>query len=311
MRVAVTGAAGFVGSAVVRRLRENGHDVHAFDLRGGGGITAWDIAGGPLPQAPKVDGVIHVAAYVSDTGPVALARRVNVKGTEHVVQSFPRARFVHVSTCSVYDPHRPQHLARESEAPAARSIRWTNAYGRTKAEAERLLSNARPDAVVLRPHAVYGPGDTTLQPRLREAAARRGWFPLPGPGDQRHSVTSVTNLVDACLLGLAPGAPAGVYNVSDPEPVRIADALALLAAPAGAGPVTVRPLPELPLQVLATVVEGGFALAGRLRGRVVVPPISRYTVEHLAKERTFDITAARERLGYAPAPSVLDQAPTW
>jgi nucleoside-diphosphate-sugar epimerase len=311
MRVAVTGAAGFVGREVVRRLGENGHEVLAFDLRAGEGIRGWDIAGGPLPGAPKVDGVIHVAAYVSDTGPVSVARQVNVEGTKHVVQSFPRARFVHVSTCSVYDPHRPQRMARETEAPAATAIRWTNAYGRTKSETERLLSGVRPDAVVLRPHAVHGPGDTTLQPRLRAAAARRGWFPLPGDGTQLHSVTSVGNLADACLLGLAPGAPAGVYNVSDAEPVRIADALARLAAPRGGAPVPVKPLPALPLRILATVVEDGCAVAGRLRGTVVVPPLSKYTVEHLAKERTFDIGAARERLGYTPAPSILDQAPTW
>ncbi len=328
MRVAVTGASGFVGSALCRRLVETGCPVEAFDLRepafldevsdssrtapGRSPVSfhVWDIGSGPLPDPPAVDAVVHVAAYVSDSGELDAVRRVNVTGTENVVQSFPGARFVHISTCSVYDPHQPQVRAREDEAPTPDAIRWDNAYGRTKSEAEQLLRRIRPDAVVLRPHAIYGPGDTTLQPRLREAA-RRGLLPVPGDGSQLYSVTSVANLVEACLLACRPEARPGVYNVSDPDPLPLRTALGLLSAPKGGDRTRLVGLPEWLLMGVATAAEGIAGLVGRVTGSIPEPALTRYLVEHLGQERTFDISAARTGLGYDPAPSVLELAPTW
>jgi nucleoside-diphosphate-sugar epimerase len=315
VRVAVTGAAGFVGGALCRRLAEMGWEVSAFDLRPRSGpapegLCSWDIGAGPLGDPPVVDAVVHVAAHVSDSGALDAVRRVNVTGTENVVASFPGARFVHVSTCSVYDPHRAQVRARESEAPAPEAVVWDNAYGRTKSEAERLLRRIRPDAVVLRPHAIYGPGDTTLQPRLREAAAR-GLLPVPGDGSQLYSVTAVGNLVAACLLGCSPQARPGVYNVTDPDPLPLRTALALLSGPKGGPPTRIVGLPAGLLMAVAAGAEGLAGLTGRLTGSHREPVLTRYLVAHLAHERTFDLAAARAGLGYDPAPSILGRAATW
>jgi nucleoside-diphosphate-sugar epimerase len=297
MRVAVTGASGFVGGAVCRFLAREGVDVLPFDVvprgpehTGGRPVAAFDITAGPLPDAPVVHAVVHAAAFVRDTGRLDDARRVNVTGTANVVASFPGARLVHVSSASVYHPHRPQRQAREDEAPPPESVRWPNAYGRTKSEAERLLARIAPEAVVLRPHAVHGPGDTTLLPRIRRAARRRV-LPVPGDGTQLHSVTHVDNLARACLLGCT-GEP-GTYNVNDGVPVVIAESLAALVA-TGDRPVRVRPVPA----GLLMGVAGAAEVLARLTGGT--PLVSRYAVEHLALERTFDITAARERLGYRP-----------
>jgi nucleoside-diphosphate-sugar epimerase len=318
MRVAVTGASGFVGGALCRRLVLEGWQVHPFDLRsdgdsghvGGVAVRPWDIAAGPLADPPQVDAVVHVAAYVSDTGSTDAARRVNVGGTANVVETFPGARFVHISTCSVYDPHLPQVMARESEAPDPDGVRWSNAYGRTKAEAERLLAKIRPEAIVLRPHAIYGPGDTTLQPRIRHAA-RHGMIPVPGDGRQRHSVTSVDNLVAACLLACQPGAQPGTYNVTDAEPMQLAESLALMATSPGGSRPRIQGLPESLLLAAATAAELTSKLSERISGSPKTPALSRYTVEHFALERTFDISAARDQLGYRPAATTLENAPSW
>ena len=92
---------------------------------------------------------------------------------------------------------------------------------------ERLVRARRPDAVVLRPHAVYGPGDTTLLPRVL-GAVRPGTLVAVGDGTQRVSLTSVDNLVRACLLAADSDAP-GVFNVTDDGPVLLGDALAAVA----------------------------------------------------------------------------------
>jgi nucleoside-diphosphate-sugar epimerase len=314
MRVAVTGASGFVGGTVSRYLLALGWDVVAFGRRPGedpsgvpgAEVRYWDIVTGPLADPPAVDAVVHAAAYVGDVGAREPMRRTNVEGTEHVARTFPGARIVHISTCSVYHPTRPQVMATEAEAPAPETVRWPSPYGETKALAERALLRLRPDAVVLRPHAVYGPGDTTLQPLLREAGAR-GVIPLPGDGRQRHSVTLVANLAAACRLACSADAPPGVYNVSDPEPVVLADSMARLAArPDGSLP-RIRPTPARVLLGVAVAGETLHDLTGHPRR----PPLTRYAVEHLGRERTFDITAARERLGYEPAPTSLENCERW
>jgi 2-alkyl-3-oxoalkanoate reductase len=314
MRVAVTGAAGFVGGQVSRHLLAQGWDVVPFDRRPAGDragvpgaeLRFWDIVSGPLREPPEVDAVVHAAAFVGDVGARLPVLRTNVEGTAAVARTFPRARFVHVSTCSVYDPARPQVMAAEDEAPEPETVRWPSAYGETKALAERELRRHRPDAVVLRPHAVYGPGDTTLLPRLREAGAR-GVIPLPGDGRQRHSVTLAANLAEACRLACLPDAPPGVYNVSDPEPVLLADAVAKLAArPDGSLP-RVRPVPARLLLGVAVVAE---TLRRTIR-HPRRPPVTRYSVSHLSRERTFDITRARSRLGYDPSPTVLEHCERW
>ncbi|NUT97050.1 MAG: NAD-dependent epimerase/dehydratase family protein [Saccharothrix sp.] len=293
MRLAITGATGFVGGAVRRAAEARGWRVHAY------GSRDWDIAAGPLPDPPPVDAVVHSAAAVTDWGSAERVRRVNVDGTRHVLASFPGARFVHMSSASVYDPFRPNVNAVESEAPVSR---YLTPYGTTKAEAERLLLG-RPDTVVLRPHAVYGPGDPTLLPRVLSAIRGRTLF-LVGDGRARQSLTSIDNLVQATLLACT-GEP-GVYNVADAEPVGLEDALRSLLAERGLD-VRIRHLPLKLAWPVAAATETLFRLA-----RTTTPPrLTRYAISHLAHERTLDTTAARTRLGYRPATTSFEGAAGW
>lgn len=172
MRIAVTGASGFVGGAVCRAAVAAGHDVVAFGRRasvepehvGAAPYVSWDITAGPLAEVPVVDAVVHCAGSVTDWGPRDVMLSVNRDGTRAVLAAFPDARFVHVSTASVYDPLVPTVRASEPEADVGPRPRHGDAYGLSKALAEYVVRETRPDAVVLRPHAVYGPGDTTLLP---------------------------------------------------------------------------------------------------------------------------------------------------
>lgn len=327
MRVAVTGASGFVGGAVCRALVAEGSEVLAFGRRasvapehvGGAPYHAWDITTGPVsgqgsPDGPGtldgldgvnrvdslvgVDVVVHCAGSVSDWGPVRDFFATNLRGTWNVLASWPYARFVHVSTASVYDPYVPTVMATEDQAPVAR---YVNAYGTSKAAAERAvlaaLRDPRREAVILRPHAIYGPGDTTLLPRVLSAVRGRLLLAV-GDGRQRVSLTSVNNLVQACVLAVRGAVGRGVFNVTDAEPVILDDALRWILAECG---IDARPyyLPPKLVLPIAGAAEGAFLLA-----RSPKPPrLTRYALGHLAVERTLDISAARKRLGYLPTPT--------
>jgi len=294
----VTGATGFVGGAVCRAAVAAGWQVTAFGRRavadagrvGGAAYRSWDITAGKLADPPDVDAVVHCAASATDTGVAREVWRTNLLGTHHVLASFPGCRFVHVSSGSVYDPFRPTVRAKEHEAPVDR---YLNAYAAAKAAAEQLVLAISRDAVVLRPHAVYGAGDTTLLPRLLENV-RGGRLPVPGTGKVLVSMTNVDSLARACLLAAAAetGWP-GVFNIADSAPVPIDWALRGLLASAG---VRARPLylPAWLLSPFARVFPGG--------------RLNRYVISQFAVERSLDVTAAIDVLGYEPSPTAFPVA---
>lgn len=311
MRIAVTGASGFVGGAVCRAAVAAGHTVVAFGRRpavSSGHVAAapyvsWDITTGALADPPEADVVVHCAGSVTDWGPRDVMVRVNRDGTRNVLATFPGVRFVHVSTASVYDPLVPTVRALESEADVGPRPRHRDAYGFSKALAEYVVHESRPDAVVLRPHAVYGPGDTTLLPRILDGVRRRSLFAV-GTGRQRLSLTSVDNLAAACLLAATRDGVSGTFNVTDAEPLTLDEALRAFLAARGVEAVP-RYIPRRVALPLAALAEAAAHITGR------PPRLTRYAVRHLALERTFDLTAARTRLGYEPLPTSFAGADRW
>lgn len=302
MRIAVTGASGFIGGAVATALADADHEVVGFGRRDRGWshpaarYRRWDLDDGILKGDRDFDAVVHCAALADDWAPLAAALRANRDGTRTVVRSFPGARIVHLSTSSVYDAFTPSVDIAESAFPVRRFL---SAYSESKTLAELELAGV--DAVTLRPHAVYGPGDTTLLPRLF-AAVRRGRLVLPDGARVRHSLTHIDNLVDAVRLALA--GPRGTYNVADDAPVVLADVLREAFERRG---MRVR-LASIPYR-RAFALAGSLEAAARVRRRR--PALTRYAVSQLGLERTLDLTAARTRLGYAPRPTSLAGAEDW
>ncbi|MDR6866584.1 nucleoside-diphosphate-sugar epimerase [Microbacterium resistens] len=299
----MTGASGFVGGAVADALAADGHDVVGFGRRAngwshpGGEYRVWDLPSAEAPaDAGTFHAVVHCAGLADDHVPVQESMRVNVGGTVAVAEAFAHARLVHVSSSSVYDMRHPSVRAHEDRGPARRHL---NGYSLSKALAEEALRGR--DAVILRPHAVYGPGDATLLPRL-EAAVRRGRLVLPRGGRVLHSLTGIGNLVDAVRLGLD-GVP-GTYNVTDASPVLlrefIAEALRLRGRDVR---VTGVPFP------VAYAAGAAADAAHRVIG--VDPMLSRYRVAQLGRERTYDLGNAQRGLGYRPADASLEGAEGW
>lgn len=306
MRVAVTGASGFVGGAVASALANHGHDVVGFGRAPGGWshpaatYRRWDIGVAKLDVTEHFDAVVHAAAIADDWIPLETALRVNRDGTRNVIASFPGARFVHISTSSVYDAFTPTVRATENLAPVHR---YLSSYSRSKAAAE--LEYAGTDAAILRPHAVYGPGDTTLLPRLL-STVRAGRLALPGGANVLHTLTHINNVTHAVERALAPGAPAGIFNIGDDTDVLLSAVVRELLTRKRMADVAITDIPYRTAFALAGAIE-----AAHRATRVGRPRLTRYAVSQLGLERTLDLTAARERLGYDPHPTTLAGAEHW
>ena len=299
MKIAVTGASGFVGGAAATALAADGHEVTGFGRKSNGwagDYRVWDLSTGPSSHG-GFDAVVHSAALADDWAPLAAARRANVDGTRAVLESFPGARFVHLSTSSVYDALTPTVGARED---AAEGARYLSAYSRTKAEAERLYAGV--DAAILRPHAVYGPGDTTLLPRIL-AGVRRGRLVLPSGGRVPHTLTHIDNLVAAIRLAVSSN-ERGTFNVGDAAPVLLGDVLGELLQKQGRD-ASIASFPYPLAFAAAAVLESAHRVVG---GR---PRLTRYAVSQLGLERTLNLDAARDRLGFTPFETTLDGADQW
>ena len=306
MRVVVTGATGFIGGHVARRLADAGHDVigtgrrESWAASGAIPYVCWDL-GDPEARPPAAlrgaDAVVHTASHVADWGPESTFRRVTVDGTRRLIDACGGARLVVVGSASVYDPFRGHVAAREEEAPVER---YRSAYGRAKAAQERLVGRERPDALILRPHAVYGAGDRTLLPRL-VAARRRGRLLLPGGGRSSMSVTHVDSLVDVIVGALAHPEMRGPLNVADATPVRVADLLVAAFAAMGR-PTRIVSLP----MPLAWAAAHGFEVTYRLARRDVPPPLTTYTVSHLAWPFVLDLHRLADQLSLRPDRHFVD-----
>ncbi|MFF9021400.1 NAD-dependent epimerase/dehydratase family protein [Streptomyces eurythermus] len=292
--IAVTGASGFCGSHVATTAAVRGADVLCLGRRPGpvGRHIPWDAAR-EVPDLSGADLVVHCAAAVGDPVPgspaEAAMHAVNVDGTARLLKAAGGRPVVWVSSASVYAPGPGRSRVTEDH-PVGGHL---NAYGRTKAAGEALALAA--GAVVLRPRAVYGPGDPHLVPRLL-SRVRRGLLLLPGPS-VRLSLTAVENLADACLR--AAGWPPGAYNIADPAPYDRDEAIRTVLRAHG---VRAR-IGHIPLAAARTAAGAVQALA-RLRPHAE-PPLTRYAVDQLAHCVVLDVSKAESR-GWTAGRSLKD-----
>ena len=301
MRIAVTGVTGFVGGAVARGLAAEGHEVLGLGRAGeapawNGTYARWDLASSDAapPTLRACEAVVHAAAHVSPWGGDAPFVAATVRGTTRLIDEIaPDARLVVIGSASVYDPRLPPANARERDAPVPPG-RYLNAYARAKAAQEGIVRARRPDAVIVRPRAVWGPGDRTLLPRVM-ALARRGVLPLPGGGQRPTSMTYVDSLVEAARAAVTRANVAGPVNVADATPVVPAALLGELFERLYR-PIRIVTVPGPLADGAATLVELGWRVAP-LRAE---PPLTRYAVAALARPLTLDLTRLHEELGVCP-----------
>ena len=310
MKVLVTGGGGFLGSAICRQLLARGDEVIAYQRSTADELKALGIkvVQGDITDADLLnkasrgaDAIIHTAAKAGLSVNYDDYFAPNVTGTQNVLsacRSNSIDKLVFTSSPSVThsdgdieggDESLPYPETYNSPYPATKSL----------AEKQVMAANcAQLHTVSLRPHLIWGPGDTHLLPKLLERA-KGGKLKLPGP-DKLIDTVYIDNAAKAHLLALDklethPEIVGGkTYFISNDEPVTQGRIIGGLLEAAGVSVEIQSISPHLALAA-GTLLETGWKLFGLKSD----PPLTRWSAEHLSTAHWYDISAAKRDLGYS------------
>ena len=313
MKTLVTGATGFLGGALARRLHGMGWDVTALG-RNPAKLNELEDAGirslrADISKQDEVSAsfsdfelVFHCAAFPSPWGEFETFYQANVIGTRNVVQACLKKdvkRLVYVSTPSIYFDYESRVSVKEND-PLPEPI---SHYARTKRLAEEEIDKGFAQGlamVSIRPRAIFGEGDTVIFPRLL-ARLKTGRLPILGDGENIVDLTYIQNVVDALLL--CAGSPANTlgkkYNISNGEPVRIWKLIERICDELDM-PHPRRRISRQTAHAAASAIEFIYSLIPYSPE----PPLTRLSVSMMANDTTLDISAAKNELGYQPKVSV-------
>lgn len=331
MHALVTGGGGFLGGYIVDSLLARGDRVRTFG-RGhypklsacGVEVVRGDIRDNAALAAAcdGIDCIFHTAAIAGIGVDRDTFESINRTGTELLLVNARRrgvGRFVYTSSPSVVFGGVDQSGVNET---APYDFGWMESnrayYSYTKACAEQSVLAANCDELrtcALRPHLIWGPGDTHLVPRLL-ARARRGRLRRIGDGSNLVDITYVENAADAHLQAadtLAASLPSGdpstatclpagkAYFISQGEPVScwgwIDSVLALAELP---------PVHKSISRTAASRVGAACEFVYRSLRLTGEPPMTRFLAAQLSTSHWFDISAARNDLGYQPRVSTAE-----
>ena len=317
MRVLITGASSLIGSRLTEALTRRGDSVVCFQRRSSGlpedrGATELlgDVRDADLVGAAAVgcDAIVHLAAKVGVVGGWEEYRSINVDGTINVLTAARRAgvgRFVHVSSPSVAHGGEPL-IGAVAEPPVLGRRRAYYAESKAIAENAALAASTGELAVVaIRPHLVWGPGDTQLVGRIVERA-RSGRLALVAGGRALVDTTYIDNAVSALVaavdsLGPDVACAGRAYVIANGEPRPIRDLVAGICAAAGVD-FAPRDVPLVAATRIGSAVERVWPV---IRG-TDEPPLTRFLAEQLGTAHWFDPRPAAQDLGWTPAVTIDD-----
>lgn len=301
-RILITGASGFTGSHLARRMKEIGYHVRVLVRSGretsflekmGAEIVQGDVTQKDTlwPAVQGVDTVYHLAAVYRQEGiPQKLFWEVNVKGTQNLLEVSQQAkvkRFVHCSTVGV------QGEIKNPPATEEAPYNPGDHYQTTKMEGEKLVlsyfQQGKLPVVVFRPVGIYGPGDIRFLKLFRNVQK-----PMIGSGEVLYHLTYIDDLVEGIrLVGEMPDIEGEIFTLAGPRYTTLNELYSILAEILGVRPSKIH-LPVWPFMVLGVVCEW---ICKPFR---IQPPIYRRRLDFFLKDRAFDISKAKERLGYSP-----------
>ena len=305
MKILVTGGTGFTGHNLSKRLLRDGHQVRLL-VRSKSRVSLdpqpnLEIQEGDIRDRLAVDKAVagvekifNIAAMFRTASSVDQDYRdIHVEGTRHLLEAalrFQVGRFVHCSTVGVHGDVKVPPATEESPyAPA-------DIYQRTKLEGELLAREfAAKNSLalsVVRPTAIYGPGDMRLLKLFKLAV--KNITPVIGTGKIFYHMVYIDDLVQGFILASEVEAAIGeVFIIGGDENMILDDLLSVIAR------ITDRPetkihIPALPFQLAGSICEKICIPLG------IEPPIYRRRVDFFTKSRSFDISKAKRILGYTP-----------
>lgn len=306
MKLFVTGGTGFTGAALVSRLLKEGHRVRVLDKQPGLALSELEAEGAEITLGSICDRdavaagvagsevVMHLAAAFRETGaPDALYRQVNVEGTRVVADEAMKQGVRKLVYCSTQGVHG--HIE-DPPGDESSPIAPEDYYQQTKYDGEmalRELADGRLEYTILRPTAIYGPGDPERFLMIFRRV-RNGRFLMFGDGRTFYHPVYIDNLVDSFLLAMEPGAGAGeAYIIADDDYLSIEDLVGRVGRALDVD-VSIPHLPLLPLIVAGHLCEKLCKPFG------INPPIFPRRVDWFRQVRAFKIDKARRELGYRP-----------
>ncbi|MGB1251023.1 MAG: NAD-dependent epimerase/dehydratase family protein [Candidatus Promineifilaceae bacterium] len=303
MRVAVTGATGFLGAALCRQLVADGHSVVAISRNAlpqpGLPLDNLTLRSADVTQLSTLttvfdgcDWVIHAAGRLGAFGISEDAyTQLHVNGTRNVLTAAHKAgalRILHVSSPGAVGP--------TVGTPKDESAKYepSNRYERSKASAEKValqLSEQGVPVIVVRPEFVYGPTDLHVLNLFRAVAGQR--VPLINGGRSYCHPTYIDDAVEGMLLALINGRIGEIYQVAGEESIPMRAFLSQIADELGV------PAPRLnaPRRLLKPLAE----VAERVGTRTgITPPLTQSAVDFFSTSYRFSWAKAADELGYRP-----------
>ena len=307
MKILVTGGTGFTGKALVRRLLDDGHQVVALDYKEGlktEELRQWgaEVVIGTVTDREcvkrcmqGVEIVQHLAAAFRELNvPESHYDHVNVDGTRICLEEAHAAgvkKFIYCSTCGIHGN------VKDPPTDEDHNIAPADYYQSTKYKAEPVcldfMKQTGMPVTILRPSAIYGPGDPErFQMIFRRVA--RGRFPMFGSGKTLYHPVYIDNLVDAFVLAMDLNKGNGEsYLIADEEYVSIKDLVQRIGRALDVD-VKIKHYPIWPVIIAGHVCE---KVCTPLR---ITPPIFPRRVDWYRQNRAFNINKAKRDLGYNP-----------
>ena len=314
-RVLITGGGGFIGRHLVNGFADRGFAVTVLDFSGEGperddvALVQADIRDkhAVMQACTGMDTVVHNASLVHTRQNQADAvRQVNYDGTLHVMEACLAAgvqRLVYISSASaVYEGEDIENgdeslpYSATSQAP----------YADSKIIAEKAVlefdGTGCTRTCAIRPHVVFGPGDTRFMPAILEKAEKGLLKRAVGNRDKLSDFTYIDNLVDAVLAAeenLVPDSPVcgQAYFVTNGEPMAFFDFVEKVVVALGYPPIKGR-VPYWLAWTVAAVAEGLDALRGKSPG--AESGMTRFAMRYMVTHHYYSIARAREDLGWIP-----------
>lgn len=313
MRIVITGATGSLGSSIMNRLVESGHEVIGLG-RNNNKIenlkkSGFNVLKCSLENTEEMeqyfgaaDCIIHSAAFAAPFGSKNKFINTNVEGTRAVMQSALNMnvnRVIVISSSSVFEKANPN----DDHSDELPSKPPSHPYSLSKYRAEQIL-NGFPTGmwIGLRPRAVFGKNDTTVLPRIKKLINSKRYLVI-GNGKTMVDVTCMSNFLDAveCAIDADKSATGRVYNISNGNPLETGYMMSKIAQTTHHS-AKARHIPQFPVKILSHAINA----IGHLSVGLIQPSLTPYSVNQLTKRMVMDISGAKKFLGWVPKQSFED-----